>query len=154
MELGGALKNVVALAAGMVDGLRLGDSAKAGIITRGLAEITRLGVAAGANASTFAGMAGVGDLIATCMSPLSRNRTAGELIASGATWPEAEARLSGVAEGVATVNGALELAAAQRVEMPIAQQVHAVIHEGRPPLAAVAELMSRELKDELAGSPR
>jgi glycerol-3-phosphate dehydrogenase (NAD(P)+) len=154
VELGGALKNVVALAAGMVDGLGLGDSAKAGIITRGLAEITRLGVAAGANPLTFAGLAGVGDLIATCMSPLSRNRTAGELIASGVAWPDAEARLNGIAEGVATVNGALELAAAHRVEMPIAQQVHDVVHNGRPPLAAVAELMSRDLKDELAGARR
>ena len=100
VELAGALKNVVALAAGMVDGLGFGDSAKAGIITRGLAEITRLGVAAGAHPGTFAGLAGVGDLIATCMSPLSRNRRAGELIASGVPWPEAQARLTGVAEGV------------------------------------------------------
>ena len=154
VELGGALKNVVALAAGMVDGLRLGDSAKAGIITRGLAEITRLGVAAGANPLTFAGLAGVGDLIATCMSPLSRNRTAGELIASGVPWSEAEAKLTGIAEGVATVNGALELAAAHSVEMPIAEQVQAVVHAGQPPLAAVAELMSRDLKDEMAADRR
>jgi glycerol-3-phosphate dehydrogenase (NAD(P)+) len=150
VELGGALKNVVALAAGMVDGLGLGDSAKAGIITRGLAEMTRLGAAAGANPLTFAGLAGVGDLIATCMSHLSRNRTAGELIASGVPWAEAETRLSGVAEGVSTVIGALELAAANGVEMPIAEQVRAVVHGGRAPLAAMAELMSRGLKDELA----
>jgi glycerol-3-phosphate dehydrogenase (NAD(P)+) len=150
VELGGALKNVVALAAGMVDGLGFGDSAKAGIITRGLAEMTRLGAAAGANPLTFAGLAGVGDLIATCMSRLSRNRTAGELIASGVPWPEAATRLSGVAEGAVTVTGALELAAANGVEMPIAEQVHAVVHGGRPPLAAVAELMGRDLKDELA----
>jgi glycerol-3-phosphate dehydrogenase (NAD(P)+) len=150
VELGGALKNVVALAAGMVDGLGFGDSAKAGIITRGLAEMTRLGAAAGANPLTFAGLAGVGDLIATCMSRLSRNRTAGELIASGVPWAEAETRLSGVAEGVSTVIGALELAAANGVEMPIAEQVRAVVHGGRAPLAAMAELMSRGLKDELA----
>ena len=150
VELCGALKNVVALAAGMVDGLGFGDSAKAGIITRGLAEITRLGVAAGAHPLTFAGLAGVGDLVATCMSPLSRNRRAGELIASGVPWPEAGERLAGVAEGVATVNGALELAAAHGVELPIAEQVHAVIFEQRPPMAAVAELMSRTPKDELA----
>ena len=149
VELAGALKNVVALAAGMVDGLGFGDSAKAGIITRGLAEMTRLGVAAGAHPLTFAGLAGVGDLIATCMSPLSRNRRAGELIASGVAWPEAAERLTGVAEGVATVTGALELAAAHDIDMPIAEQVRAVVFDKRPPLAAVAELMSRSPKDEL-----
>jgi glycerol-3-phosphate dehydrogenase (NAD(P)+) len=150
VELCGALKNVVALAAGMVDGLGFGDSAKAGIITRGLAEMTRLGVAAGANPLTFAGLAGVGDLIATCMSPLSRNRRAGELIATGVPWPEAGEQLSGVAEGVSTVSGALELAAAHGVEMPIAEQVRAVVFDQRPPLAAVAELMARAPKDELS----
>lgn len=149
VELGGALKNVIALAAGMVDGLGFGDSAKAGIITRGLAEITRLGVAAGAHPLTFAGLAGVGDLIATCMSPLSRNRRAGELIASGVPWPEAGERLAGVAEGVATVTGALELAAAHGVELPIAQQVREVVFAQRAPLEAVAALMSRAPKDEL-----
>lgn len=153
VELCGAMKNVVAMAAGMVDGLRLGDSAKAGIITRGLAEMTRLGVAAGAHPLTFAGLAGVGDLIATCMSPLSRNRRCGELIASGVPWPEAGEQLSGVAEGVATVTGALELAAAHGVELPIAEQVRAVVFEHRPPPAAVAELMSRTPKDELDGAP-
>ena len=152
VELCGALKNVVALAAGMVDGLGFGDSAKAGIITRGLAEMTRLGVAAGAHPLTFAGLAGVGDLIATCMSPLSRNRRAGELIASGVPWPEARERLTGVAEGVDTVAGALELAASHGVEMPIAEQVRAVVFEGRAPLAAVAELMARAPKDELSPS--
>jgi glycerol-3-phosphate dehydrogenase (NAD(P)+) len=151
VELGGALKNVIALAAGMVDGLRFGDSAKAGIITRGLAEMTRLGIAEGANARTFAGLAGVGDVIATCMSPLSRNRMAGELLAGGASWPEVEPRLPGVAEGVYTVRGTLELAARRGVEMPIAQQVEAVVHGGRPPMDAVGELMSREIKDELDG---
>ena len=149
VELCGALKNVMALAAGMVDGLGLGDSAKAGIITRGLAEMTRLGLAAGAHPLTFAGLAGVGDLIATCMSPLSRNRRCGELIATGVPWPEAGEQLSGVAEGVATVVGALELAADHGVDMPIAEQVRAVVFEHRPPLAAVAELMSRAPKDEL-----
>ncbi len=149
VELCGALKNVMALAAGMVDGLGFGDSAKAGIITRGLAEMTRLGVAAGAHPLTFAGLAGVGDLIATCMSPLSRNRRAGELIASGVPWSEAQGRLSGVAEGVATVTGALQLAADHGVELPIAEQVRAVVFDGRPPMAAVAELMARTPKDEL-----
>ena len=151
VELCGALKNVVALAAGFVDGLGFGDSAKAGIITRGLAEMTRLGVAVGADPMTFAGLAGVGDLIATCMSPLSRNRRAGELMASGMSWADAAAQLNGVAEGVDTVRGALQLAAAASVEMPIAEQVDAVVHEGRPPMQAVAELMSRVQKDELTG---
>ncbi|HEX5396492.1 MAG TPA: NAD(P)H-dependent glycerol-3-phosphate dehydrogenase, partial [Candidatus Limnocylindria bacterium] len=150
VELAGALKNVVALAAGMVDGFDFGDSAKAGIITRGLAEMTRLGVAAGAHPLTFAGLAGVGDLIATCMSPLSRNRRAGELLASGASWETVAPQLSGVAEGEYTVRGALELASRAGVELPIAAQVDAVVHGGRPPLQAVAELMGREPKDELA----
>jgi glycerol-3-phosphate dehydrogenase (NAD(P)+) len=151
VELCGALKNVVALAAGMVDGLGLGDSAKAGIITRGLAEMTRLGVAAGAHPLTFAGLAGVGDLIATCMSPLSRNRRAGELMAAGASWAEAAAQLNGVAEGVFTVRGALALAARHGVELPIAEQVDAVVHGGQTPMQAVAELMARAPKDELSG---
>ncbi|HEY8922607.1 MAG TPA: NAD(P)H-dependent glycerol-3-phosphate dehydrogenase [Candidatus Limnocylindria bacterium] len=151
VELSGALKNVVALAAGFVDGLGFGDSAKAGIITRGLAEMTRLGVAAGGQQLTFAGLAGVGDLIATCMSPLSRNRRAGELMASGMPWADAAAVLNGVAEGVDTVRGALELAVELGVEMPIAEQVAAVVHQGRPPMEAVAELMSRVQKDELTG---
>jgi glycerol-3-phosphate dehydrogenase (NAD(P)+) len=151
VELCGALKNVVAVAAGFVDGLAFGDSAKAGIITRGLAEMTRLGTAAGAEPMTFAGLAGVGDLIATCMSPLSRNRRAGELMAAGMSSTDAAAHLNGVAEGVDTVRGALELAALRGIEMPIAEQVDAVVHAGRPPLQAVAELMSRVQKDELTG---
>jgi glycerol-3-phosphate dehydrogenase (NAD(P)+) len=153
VELCGALKNVVALASGFVDGLAFGDSAKAGIITRGLAEMTRLGVAAGAQPMTFAGLAGVGDLIATCMSPLSRNRRAGELMASGMSWADAATHLGGVAEGVDTVRGALQLAAERSVEMPIAEQVDAVVHGGRPPMEAVAELMARAQKDELSGVP-
>src|SRR6187397_2094551 len=128
VELCGALKNVVALAAGMVDGLAFGDSAKAGIITRG--------VAAGAHPITFAGLAGVGDLIATCMSPLSRNRRAGELMGAGLAWTDAAAQLNGVAEGVSTVRGALDLAAQHGVELPIAEQVAAVIHDARPPMTA------------------
>ena len=153
VELCGALKNVVALAAGMVDGLGFGDSAKAGIVTRGLAEMTRLGVAAGANPLTFSGLAGVGDLIATCMSPLSRNRRAGELLGSGMAWEDVAPRLPGIAEGVFTVRGALALADEHRVELPIAEQVAAVIRERRAPMEAVAALMGRELKDELAGLP-
>jgi glycerol-3-phosphate dehydrogenase (NAD(P)+) len=151
VELGGALKNVIALAGGMADGLRMGDSGKAAIVTRGLAEITRLGVAAGADPRTFAGLAGVGDLIATCMSQLSRNRRAGELLASNMAWADIAAELGGVAEGETTVTGALALAARHGVEMPIAEQVDAVIHRGRPPLEAMAMLMARAQKDELTG---
>ena len=152
VELAGALKNVIALAAGMVDGLALGDSGKAAIITRGLAEMTRLGVAAGADARTFAGLAGVGDLIATCMSPLSRNRRAGELLAANMAWTDVAARLGGVAEGETTVTGALALAGRHGVEMPIAEQVDAVIHHGRAPLEALATLMARAQRDELTGA--
>ncbi|MGH2463787.1 MAG: NAD(P)H-dependent glycerol-3-phosphate dehydrogenase [Candidatus Limnocylindria bacterium] len=151
VELGGALKNVIALAAGMADGLRVGDSGKAAIVTRGLAEITRLGVAAGADPRTFAGLAGVGDLMATCMSHLSRNRRAGELLASNMAWADIADQLGGVAEGEATVTGALALAARHGVEMPIAEQVDAVIHRGRSPMEALAALMSRAQKDELSG---
>lgn len=154
VELCGALKNVVALAAGMVDGLAFGDSAKAGIVTRGLTEMTRLGVAAGANPLTFAGLAGVGDLIATCMSPLSRNRLAGELLGSGMPWEEVAPRLPGIAEGAYTVRGALALGHEHSVELPIAEQVSAVVHDHRSPMVAVAALMGREQKDELAGLPR
>jgi glycerol-3-phosphate dehydrogenase (NAD(P)+) len=150
VELAGALKNVIALAAGMVDGLRLGDSGKAAIITRGLAEMTRLGVAAGADPRTFAGLAGVGDLIATCMSQLSRNRRAGELLASNQSWNDVAAQLGGVAEGETTVTGALHLGARHDVELPIADQVEAVLHGGRSPLEALAALMARTQKDELA----
>lgn len=151
VELGGALKNVIALAAGMADGLRMGDSGKAAIITRGLAEMTRLGVAAGADPRTFAGLAGVGDLIATCMSELSRNRRAGELLATNKTWTDVAAELGGVAEGETTVTGALALAGRHGIEMPIAEQVDAVIHRGRAPMEAVAALMARSQKDELTG---
>jgi len=151
VELGGALKNVIALAAGMADGLRMGDSGKAAIVTRGLAEITRLGVAAGADARTFAGLAGAGDLIATCMSQLSRNRRAGELLAANLAWADVAGELGGVAEGETTVTGALALAARYGVEMPIAEQVDAVIHGGRAPLEALAGLMARAQKDELTG---
>ncbi|MDQ3880468.1 MAG: NAD(P)-dependent glycerol-3-phosphate dehydrogenase [Chloroflexota bacterium] len=149
VELAGALKNVVAVAAGMVDGLGFGDSAKAGLLTRGLAEVTRLGVAAGAHPMTFAGLAGVGDLVATCMSPLSRNRRAGELLASGRPWHDVAHELNGVAEGVDTVRGALRMAERLGVEMPIAEQVEAVVFGGRSPMDGVQELMSREPKDEL-----
>lgn len=151
VELGGALKNIIALAAGMVDGLGYGDNIKAGLITRGLAEITRLGVAAGANPLTFAGLAGLGDLVATCASPLSRNRFVGHELAKGRPLGEITASMTGIAEGINTTVAALRLAGELKVEMPIAEQVYRVLFEGLDVRQAVTELMVRELKHEFAG---
>jgi len=150
VELGGVLKNVIALAAGMVDGLGYGDNTKAGLITRGLAEITRLGVAAGANPLTFAGLAGLGDLVATCASPLSRNRFVGQELARGRPLEEITASMMGTAEGVTTTVAALKLAGELGVEMPIAQQVYRVLYKGLDVRQGIAELMGRELKHEFA----
>ena len=151
VELCGALKNIIALAAGAAERLGFGDNGKAGLITRGLAEMTRLGVAAGANPLTFAGLAGVGDVIATCGSSLSRNHRLGEELAKGRTWAEIEADLPGVAEGAYTVDAALGLAARLGVEMPIAQEVHNALFEGKSVQRCLVDLLSRESKDELAG---
>lgn len=151
VELGGVLKNIIALAAGMIDGLGYGNNIKAGLITRGLAEITRLGVAAGANPMTFAGLAGLGDLVATCNSPLSRNRFVGQELAKGRALKEITASMTGIAEGVNATVAALKLAGELNVEMPIARQVHRVLFEGLDVRQAVTELMVRELKHELAG---
>jgi glycerol-3-phosphate dehydrogenase (NAD(P)+) len=148
VELGGVLKNIVALAAGMVDGLGFGDNTKAGLMTRGLAEITRLGVAAGANPLTFAGLAGLGDLVATCSSPLSRNRFVGQELAKGRSLEEIMSSMAGTAEGVTATSAALKLAASHGVEMPIARQVYRVLHEGLDVRQGIAELMGRELKHE------
>lgn len=147
VELGGALKNVIAVAAGACDGIGLGDNAKAALITRGLAEIARLGVAMGADPLTFAGLSGMGDLIVTCASRHSRNRDAGERIAKGAT---VEQVLAGpmVAEGIRTARSAYDLALRQAIEMPIVSKVHAVLYEGANLREAVHELMVREPKPE------
>jgi glycerol-3-phosphate dehydrogenase (NAD(P)+) len=150
VELAGALKNVIAIAAGAADGLGFGDNGKAGLMTRGLAEITRLGIAAGANPLTFAGLAGIGDVIATCGSKLSRNHRLGEELAKGRPWSEIEAALPGVAEGAYTVNAALALAARHGVEMPIAQEVHNALFEGKSVQRCLVDLLARESKDELA----
>jgi glycerol-3-phosphate dehydrogenase (NAD(P)+) len=150
VELAGALKNVVAIAAGAADGLGFGDNGKAGLITRGLAEMTRLGIAAGANPLTFAGLAGIGDVIATCGSKLSRNHLLGDMLASGRKWADAEAVLPGVAEGAYTVDAALALAARHGVEMPIAQEVHNALFEGKSVQRCLIDLLARESKDELA----
>ena len=143
VELGGALKNVIALGAGMADGLESGDNGKAAFITRGLAEITRLGVASGANPLTFAGLAGLGDLVATCASRLSRNRYVGEQIARGRPPKEVLASMKNVAEGVYTTGAALKMARELGVEMPITQAIYQVLFEGLDPREAIAGLMVR-----------
>ena len=151
VEMGGALKNVIAIGAGIGDGLAAGDNAKAAFLTRGIAEIARLGVAVGAEPLTFAGLAGLGDLVATCASPLSRNNRLGRALAAGQTLAEAEASLGQVAEGVPTTEAASALGRRVGVELPITEQLHAVLFGGRTPQAAIAEMMSREPKDEFAG---
>ncbi|HEY6014993.1 MAG TPA: NAD(P)H-dependent glycerol-3-phosphate dehydrogenase, partial [Candidatus Limnocylindrales bacterium] len=150
VELCGALKNVVAIAAGAVDALGFGDNGKAGLLTRGLAEMTRLGMAAGANPLTFAGLAGMGDLIATCGSPLSRNHRLGVELAKGRSWPDIEATLPGTAEGAYTVDAALALATRHGVELPIAQEVHNALFAGKSVRRCLVDLLARESKDELA----
>jgi glycerol-3-phosphate dehydrogenase (NAD(P)+) len=148
VELGGALKNVVAIAAGVCDGFGLGDNAKAALITRGLAEIARLGTAMGGDPLTFAGLSGMGDLIVTCASRHSRNRAVGEQIAAGKTLGEITAGTPMVAEGVRTTRSAVALAQRHGIEMPITEQIHRVLFEGIDPRAAVAALMLREAKPE------
>ena len=148
VELGGALKNIVALGAGICDGLEVGDNTKAAFITRGLAEIARLGVAAGAEPLTFAGLAGVGDVIATCASRLSRNRYVGEQLALGRSWPDIRASMDNVAEGVNATEAALTMAARLDVEMPIAETTYRVLYEGLSPREAAIELMERPVGSE------
>ncbi len=149
VEIGGALKNVVALAAGMSDGLGAGDNAKAALMTRGLAEIARLGAALGANPLTFAGLSGLGDLIATCASPLSRNNRAGRMLAEGLDVPTIRARLGETAEGIATAPAARELGQRNGVQLPITGLVCAVLAGGLSPAEAVPLLMEREPRTEL-----
>ncbi|MGH2406706.1 MAG: NAD(P)H-dependent glycerol-3-phosphate dehydrogenase [Candidatus Limnocylindrales bacterium] len=151
VELCGALKNIIAIAAGAADGLGFGDNGKASLITRGLAEMTRLGLAAGANPLTFGGLAGVGDVLATCGSGLSRNHRLGVELAKGGRWADIEGALPGVAEGAYTVDAALEMAARLGVEMPIAQEVHNALFEGKSVQRCLADLLGRESKEELAG---
>ncbi len=148
VELGGALKNVVAIAAGVAAGLGLGANALASLTTRGLAEITRLAIAEGASASTLLGLAGVGDLMATCYSPLSRNHRFGERLAAGDTAEQAMAAAGGVVEGAATAPVALALAARHGLDLPIAEQVNAVIAGERSVTEALEALLSRDLRAE------
>ena len=148
VEIGGALKNVIAIGAGISDGLGLGHNAVAALITRGLAELTRLAVAAGARADTLAGLAGLGDLVLTCTGDLSRNRQVGLKLAKGLQLGEILASTPSVAEGVKTTSAALELAARYGVDLPITREMHAVLNQGRPPAEAIRNLMSRSLRSE------
>lgn len=148
-ELAGALKNVMALAAGMADGLGTGDNTRAAVITRGLAELTRLGVAMGGDPATFAGLAGMGDLVATCISPQSRNRRVGEELGKGRSLEAIIEDMNQVAEGVKTTKVVMELAAEHGVEMPIAAEMDAVCNQGRPPAQAYRGLLSRQVTREV-----
>lgn len=148
VELGGALKNVMAVATGIVEGVGLGANSRAALITRGLAEMTRLGVALGAQASTFAGLAGIGDLVLTCTGALSRNRAVGVEVGKGKTLDEALAGKPTVAEGVTTTKSALALSQREGVEMPIVAMVHRILFDGHSARSAVPELMARELRAE------
>lgn len=150
VELAGTVKNVIALAVGIAAGMGFGDNSKASIITRGLAETVRLGVAQGADPMTFSGLAGLGDLVATCMSPLSRNRTFGENLGKGMTVDEVVAVTKQTAEGVKSCRSVLDLARKHNVDMPITEQVVAAVHEGLDPREMVGRLMGRRAKAETA----
>lgn len=151
VEVGGAVKNVIALAAGIAEGMGFGDNTKATVITRGLAEMQRLGVALGGQPLTFSGLAGVGDLVATCTSPKSRNRTVGERLGRGERLDDIVSHMNMVAEGVKSSNAIVELARRNGVEMPIAEAVVSVVHDDVDPRAAIATLMSRAAKPEIYG---
>ncbi|MDM7926063.1 MAG: NAD(P)H-dependent glycerol-3-phosphate dehydrogenase [bacterium] len=148
VELGGALKNVIAIAAGISDGVGFGDNTKAALMTRGIAEISRLGEAMGAAPGTFSGLSGTGDLIVTCSSRHSRNRLVGEQIGSGRSLDEVLSGMKMVAEGVRTARSAMDLSRKHRVEMPITREVVEILFNGKDPRRAVAELMTREPKKE------
>jgi glycerol-3-phosphate dehydrogenase (NAD(P)+) len=148
LQLGGALKNVMALAAGVVDGLDLGHNARAALITRGLAEIVRLGVAMGADPRTFYGLSGVGDLVLTCTGSLSRNHSVGVRLGQGESLDAILGGMQAVAEGVRTARAALGLARRHQVDMPITQEINAVLFEGKSCRKAVSDLMERDAKPE------
>ena len=150
VELGGALKNIIAIAAGVCDGLGLGHNSVAGLITRGLAEMTRLVAACGGRAETMSGLAGLGDLVLTCTGGLSRNRSVGVELGRGRKLQEIVAQMQGkVAEGVFTTDAAVQLARRLKVEMPITEQMHAILNQGKAPRDAIHELMTRSSKSEL-----
>ena len=149
VELGGSLKNVIAIAAGIIDGAHLGDNTKAAVMTRGIAEITRVGVAMGAHVRTFSGLSGIGDLMVTCMSGHSRNRRVGVEIGKGRKLPEILSEMVMVAEGVATTRSAYDLAKRVGVEVPIISEVHKILFEDKDPLVACYDLMTRDPKGEM-----
>jgi glycerol-3-phosphate dehydrogenase (NAD(P)+) len=149
VEIAAALKNVIAIAAGVCDGLGFGDNTKGALLTRGLAELARLGIALGARAETFFGLAGIGDLVTTCTSAHSRNRGFGELVARGVPLEEARAAIGMAVEGVEATRCAVEIAAAAGVELPITEQVARVLFEGRDPRRALGDLMGRDAKAEV-----
>ncbi|HEV3230878.1 MAG TPA: NAD(P)H-dependent glycerol-3-phosphate dehydrogenase [Candidatus Dormibacteraeota bacterium] len=151
VEVGGAMKNVIAVAAGISDGLHAGDNAKAAIMTRGLSEMTRLGIALGARATTFSGLTGLGDLVVTCSSPFSRNRMLGVSIGEGRSLAEVESSMTMIAEGVNTTREALRLGARLDVELPIAAAVSSVLFDGADLLSVAAALMSRTGRSEMEG---
>lgn len=153
VEIAGSVKNVMAIAAGISDGVGYGDNTKAAIVTRGIAEMTRLGVAIGAQESTFAGLAGIGDLVVTCMSKHSRNRFLGEQIGKGRSLSDIESHMNMVAEGVRTTESVMALAGRHGVEMPITEAVHEILFEGKQPEEAVYELMTRTAKHEALQQP-
>ena len=148
VELAGATKNVIAIAAGCLDGLQYGVNAKAALLTRGLAEITKLGLACGADAKTFAGLSGMGDLVTTCFSPVGRNRTFGQAIGSGQSVTQGCESASGVVEGLSTTKSVNALAITKNVDMPITKAIYQVLFESVPPRDAILNLMTRPLKGE------
>ena len=148
VELAGAMKNVIAIAAGIIDGAKAGDNAKAALLTRGLAEIKRLGITMGARPQTFSGLTGLGDLVTTCISPTGRNRSFGERIGKGQTIEQARSATESVVEGIATCKSVIALAGQYGVEMPITQAVYKVLFENKPVRTAIADLMKRRLKAE------
>jgi len=151
VELAGAVKNIIAIAAGIIDGLQAGNNAKSALLARGLAEITRLGIAMGANHDTFFGIAGVGDLATSCFSPEGRNRSCGEALGRGQKLQTYLASIPYVVEGVQTTKGVMAVARKHGVEMPITTAVHAILFEGVDPIEAIGQLMSREQKAERVG---
>lgn len=151
VEMAGAMKNCIALAAGILDGLQAGNNAKSALLSRGLAEITRLGTAMGANTETFFGLTGVGDLATTCFSPTGRNRTCGEMLGRGKKLEQVLEEIPGIVEGVPTAKAVMALATKYRVEMPICEQIYKVLFEQLDPLEAISRLMSREPKPEKVG---
>ncbi len=148
VELGGSLKNIIAIACGISDGLRFGTNTKAALLARGLVEISRLGQAMGAKLSTFSGVSGLGDLVTTCISPYSRNRFVGEQIGKGKSLKQIESNMQMVAEGIPTAKSAYALSLKYKVEMPITKEVYLVLYKNKSPLKAVRDLMTREKKEE------